>query len=114
MAEILDFNKHRPPILPITLPDKKRTQLKLIPPTVDLQEELRAQQSQLRALLSQENDEAKDALYTLTAKLMSCNRNLQKITPQQLRTKFDMDESDLVLFFQSYAGFLTDLENAKN
>ena len=114
MENALDFNRYRPPILPLKLPDKNQTLLRLIPPTVDLQEELRAQQSQLRALLSQEDDEAKEALYVLAAKLMSCNRNMLKITAQHLRTKYDMDETDLVLFFQSYAEYLNGIENAKN
>ena len=55
MAETLDFNQYRPPVLPLILMDEQHTVINVSPPTVDLQEELRARQGQLRVLLSKED-----------------------------------------------------------
>lgn len=114
MANTLNFNRHRPPILPVELMDEQRTVLHVTPPTVDLQEELRARLADLTALLTGENAEMREALYDLAARLMSCNRNMRQITPEQLRTTYGLDEEDLVVFYNAYADFLTDLERAKN
>lgn len=114
MANTLNFNRYRPPILPVELLDDQHTTLHIVPPTVDLQEELRARQSELRALLSQGDDATRAALYDLAAKLMSCNRNLREITAEQLRTVYRLDEEDLVVFYEAYADYLKGIENAKN
>ena len=110
----LQFNRYRPPIFPVELMDKQRTVLHVTPPTVDLQEELRARIGDLNALLTGTDDEKRQGLFDLAARLMSCNRNMLKITPQQLRTAYDLDEEDLVVFFEAYADFLKGIENAKN
>lgn len=114
MAKLLNFNQYRPPVLPLELMDDKRTRLNLSPPTVDLQEELRARQSELRELLSQEDAEMVNALYDLAARLINCNRNLKRFTADELRTTYRMDVEDLVLFYRAYADFLLEIENAKN
>lgn len=114
MAEILDFNKYRPPVLPLLLPGEKQTRLNLIPPSVNLLEELRASRDHLGELLKQEDEEMVDTLFELAAKLMSCNRQLKKITADYIRNDCGMDEADLGVFFQAYTNYLTDLENAKN
>lgn len=114
MDHVVNFDRHRPPVLTVPLKDERGTVLRVTPPTVDLQEELRARQSDLRALLSEDNDDMRDALYDLAARLMSCNRNLRKITAEQLRTTYGLDEEDLVVFFNYYVKFLTDIEHAKN
>lgn len=114
MANLINFNRHRPPILPVELPDDEHTLLNLCPPTKDLVDELRNGQNELRALLTQEDEGMVEALYDLAARLMSCNRNLKKITAEQLRTKYKMDVVDLTLFYQNYAEFIVEIENAKN
>ena len=113
MAEVLDFNKYRPPVLPLLLPGEGK-RLNLIPPTLDLLEELRASRERLSVLLTQEDEEMVDALFELAARLMSCNRQLKKIKADYLRNVCGMDEADLGVFFQAYTNYLTDLENAKN
>lgn len=110
----LQFNRYRPPIFPVELMDEQRTVLRITPPTVDLQEELRARIGELNALLSGTDDEMRQGLFDLAARLMSCNRNMQQITPEQLRTAYGLDEADLVVFFDAYAEFLKGIENAKN
>lgn len=114
MAETLDFNQYRPPVLPLILMDEQHTVINVSPPTVDLQEELRARQGQLRALLSKEDEEMVDVLYDLAARLMSCNRNLIKFTAHELRTTYKMDVEDLVVFYRAYAEYITEIERSKN
>lgn len=110
----VNFDRHRPPFLEVPLYDKEETVLHVTPPTVDLQEELRARAVDMRALLSGGDEEKREALWDLAARLMSCNRNMRKITPQDLRKKYKLVEDDLVVFFEDYAGFITGIENAKN
>ena len=114
MANTLVFNRHRPPILPIELMDEQNTVIHVTPPTVDLQEELRARLTDLTALLNGDDNEKRVALFDLAARLMSCNRNMRKITAEQLRTVYRVDEEDLVVFYSAYADFLKEIENAKN
>ncbi len=108
------FNKYRPPILSIEMPDEEGTVLHIVPPTVDLQEELRATAKDLNALLAGGEDDKRVALFDLAARLMSCNRNMLKITPESLRKTYRLDAEDLVGFYEAYVSFLTGIENAKN
>ena len=110
----VNFNRYRPPILEVPLFDKDETVLQVTPPTVNLQEELRANAGDFKALLDGGDDEKREALWDLAARLMSCNRNMRKITPQDLRKKYKLVEDDLVVFFEDYAGFITGIEHAKN
>lgn len=110
----VDFNRHRPPFLEVPLFDKDETVLHVTPPTVDLQEELRASAGDFRALLAGGDDQKRAALWDLAARLMSANRNMTKITPELLRKKYKLVEDDLVVFFQDYAAFVNRIENAKN
>jgi hypothetical protein len=110
----VDFNRHRPPFLEVSLFDKDETVLQVTPPTVDLQEELRASAADFTALLNGGNEEHRKVLWDLAARLMSCNRNWLKITPADLRKKYKLVEEDLVVFFQEYVSFLNGIENAKN
>ena len=112
MAELLSFNRHRPPILPLELPDG--TVINLCPPTVDLQEEVRTNLSQLHKLLQGDEAEVESALYDLAARLMNCNRNLLKFTGQQLKEQYHMDVADLVVFYSAYADYIKEIESAKN
>ena len=110
----LNFNRYRPPIMEVELLDKNRTIIHITPPTVDLQEELRASQNDLSALLTGGDEEKRKALFDLAARLMSCNRNWLKITPEQLQKKYNIDVEDLVIFYEQYTEFITRIEHAKN
>lgn len=108
------FNRHRPPIWAVEMPDEESTVLHITPPTVDLQEELRASAADFNALLAGGADEKRAALYDLAARLMSCNRNMLTITAEQLRKTYHIDAEDLVDFFHGYVDFLKGIESAKN
>lgn len=112
MAQLLSFNRFRPPVMPLELPDG--TAVNLCPPTVELQEEVRANLSRLHELLQGDDDEITDGLYDLASRLMNCNRNLKTFTGQQLRTKHGMDVADLVVFYSAYADYIKEIESAKN
>lgn len=114
MSNLLTFNRHRPPILPVELMDDDHTVLHIMPPTVELQEELRSVDSDFKALLAGGDDEKRVAFFDLAARLMSCNRNMRKITPEELRKVYRLDEEDLVVFFYAYADFVKGIENLKN
>ena len=109
-----NFNRHRPPILPIEMPDDEGTVIHVTPPTVDLQEELRASAGDFNALLSGGDNEKREAFYDLAARLLSCNRNYIKVTAEDLRKTYRLDTEDLVEFFHAYVAFLQGIENAKN
>ena len=110
----LNFNKYRPPILPIEMMDEEKTVIHVTPPTVELQEELRASVADLYALLNGDDDSKREGLFDLAARLISCNRNMRKITAEQLRTTFRLDEEDMVVFYEAYVDFLKGIEHAKN
>jgi len=114
MADVLDFSKHRPPTLPVVFNDKAQTSISVTPPSVDLVEELIANADTLQQLLLQDDDSAVEQLYDLAARLMSCNRNLKKITPESLRKTYKIEEADLAEFFTAYTDYLHELKNAKN
>lgn len=114
MANALNFNKYRPPILPVEMLDDEKTTIHVTPPTVDLQEELRANRASLTELLNGHDEEKRTALFDLAARLMSCNRNMRKITSEELRKVYKLDEEDLVVFYEAYVKFLNGIENAKN
>ena len=114
MLENLDFNQYRPLVLPVTLRDEAATRLSVKLPTVELQEELYSYRDDFLKLIRQNDDETVDALYDLAARLLSCNRNLKLITAEQLRTKYNMEEEDIAIFFDHYTSFLQGVETAKN
>lgn len=110
----VDFNRYRPPILTVPLLDADKTVLHVTLPTVDLQEELRANAGTFNSLLDGGSKEHRAVLFDLAARLMSCNRNWLEIRPEELRTKYNLDEEDLVVFFDQYVDFVRRTENAKN
>jgi len=114
MEEVLNFNRHRPPILKVEMLDDDNTVLHIVPPTVDLQEELRTKAADLNAMFTGTDEEKRAGMWDLAARLMSCNRNMLKITPELLRTTYRLDEEDLVVFYEAYAGFVRRIETAKN
>lgn len=112
--ETFSFNRHRPPIWPVEMPDEEGTIIHIIPPTVDLQEELRASADDLTALLNGGDADKRAALFDLAARLMSCNRDMLTITPEDLRKTYHLDAEDLVGFFHGFVDFVKGIERAKN
>lgn len=114
MDNVVNFNRYRPPILKVEMLDAAGTVLQVVPPTVELQEELRAKSADLYALLTGNDADKRAGLYDLAARLMSCNRNMLTITPESIRTTYNLVEEDLVVFFEAYTNFVRGIEQAKN
>ena len=114
MAKVLDFNTVERPTLELIMPDTDHTIIKVGTPTESLVEELAKLEPQLNKALQSEDEEAKAAIYDLAARLINCNRNFVKVTPEDLRDKFDMNLENLIIFFGTYIDFINEVTQAKN
>ena len=111
MSNYVDLSRNRLPVLTFVLPN--RAVVRVLPPTVDLQEELAENKEQLVQLLSSE-EHGVEAMYDLAARLLNRNRNLKKFTAESLKKKYGVDEIELVQFFTAYANFISEIRSAKN
>lgn len=114
MAKVLDFNTVERPVLELIMQDEARTHILVSTPTEGLVEELAALAPQLENLQQAEDEEAIATIYDLAARLINCNRNFVKVTPEDLRGKFRMNFESLVIFFGAYIDFINDIKKAKN
>lgn len=108
MPQTLDFNKIKKSSLTITLPDDDHTKLLLMTPTKKLLTELQ------ETYLSDHDTVGEDleALYQLTAKLMSRNKAGISVTADQLSEL--LDSEDIAIFFDAYTDFVKNFANQKN
>ena len=114
MSKVLDFNTVERPTLELIMPDTDHTVIKVGTPTESLVEELAALAPQLEKVLQAKDADSIEAIYDLAARLINCNRNFIKVTPEDLRGKFNMNFENLVLFFGHYIDFINDITRAKN
>lgn len=113
MANVLNFNNIKKRYLTITLPDEQKTTLMIGTPTKAIMDDLILLKSGIETLEEDEtNTEAIDDLYTSCAKVMSRNKGGVKITTEYLSELFDFE--DIMIFFNSYMNFLSELTSAKN
>lgn len=110
----LDFNSFVKPILQLTMKDDKQTIVNVSTPTKGLVTELQANFHALQAVLTEENEQTKDALYDLAARLISCNQDGLTVTADGLRRYYKLTLADLVLFYTAYVDFLDEIKSAKN
>ena len=114
MAKVLDFNTIERPVLELVMQDADRTHIRVSTPTESLVEELAALAPQLEKVLQAKDTESIAAIYDLAARLINCNRDLIKVTPEDLRDKFHMNFESLVIFFGAYVEFINEITSAKN
>lgn len=114
MAKTLDFNTLKRPTLTLVMQDEKKTRIVLTCPTVDLMEELRDSLPELEPVLSSSDRDGIEAIYDLTARLVNCNRSFIQVTGVELREKYGMGLDDLIVFYQTYVGFIAEINDAKN
>lgn len=110
MVQTLDFNKVKKNYLTITLNDEKKTKLLVMTPTKALLTELSTMLPDNADEIPGEDD--LNALYELTARLMSRNKAGIRVTGAQLAEILDFE--DLVIFFNAYTEFVSALANEKN
>jgi len=114
MAKVLDFNAIERPVLELIMQDAARTHIRVSTPTESLVEELAELAPQLEKVLQSKDAESVKAIYDLAARLINCNRDLIKVTPEELRDKYSMNFESLVIFFGAYVDFINEMTNAKN
>lgn len=103
------------PVLRVKLRDRGRgLELSVLPPTVALQRELEAEQSDLDAALGSGVEEARVATYDLAARLLSNNRQGVYISAAQLATRYRVGDDQLLTFFEAYTDFVSKLASSKN
>lgn len=103
------------PVLRVKLQDRGRgLELSVLPPTVALQRELEAEQSDLDEALGSGVEEARVAIYDLAARLLSNNRQGVYISAAQLPTRYRVADDQLITFFEAYADFVGKLAGSKN
>lgn len=113
MAKTLDFNKIKKKYLTVVLADEKNTTLIIGTPTKAIMDELISLKSAFDDISEDDIDsETMDEIYTVCAKLMSRNKTGKKITKEQLEKEFDFE--DMLIFFNAYMDFITEISGEKN
>lgn len=109
MATPLNFNKVKKRWFIVTLNDEDNTTLFIYTPTKAILDEFLGMQDLL-------NDTTElsslNALFEISAKIMSRNRAGIKITADYLANIFDLE--DIVTFIKGYTAFLNEVSNQKN
>ncbi len=110
MAKSFDFNKIKPKHMTVTLSDEEKTTLLVKTPDKKLRDELVSLYDNIE---DADDDETEDALYDLTAKVMSRNKQGVVITAEKLRELYE-DVDQIMAFLDAYAEFVSELTNSKN
>lgn len=114
MAKSLNFRQFAQPTLPITMNDAAETVFTLTAPSVELVEQLEANQKALLDTFKKGNRESLDEIWNLAARLISCNRECRQVTVEDLKGKYGMTYQMLFIFLEAYGEFIAEIEAAKN
>ncbi len=113
MAQVLNFHNVQKHYLNIVLADEKNTELMVGTPTKGVMDDLLVLQGALNEISEDsDNMEATEDLYRVTAKILSRNKAGIKITKEALADLFDFE--DIVIFFNAYMEFITEVTSSKN
>jgi hypothetical protein len=111
MANNFDFNKLKPKTMSVTLSDDKKTTLLVLMPDKRLHDELSSLYEDIKGV--DDEDEVNEALYDLTAKVMSRNKQGLEIDADMLKELYP--EIDYILaFLNAYTAFIEEHTSAKN
>jgi len=110
----LDLNTAARPTLEITLQDEAKTVVRVTTPTEGLMDELQQLSPEMLEIIQTGDKEGVEAVYTLTAQLLSCNLDGLSFTAEQLRDKYIEGFGSLVLVLNAYLDFVTELTKEKN
>lgn len=114
MAKGLNFRNFAQPTLPIVMNDAEETRFTLTAPTVELVERLEANQEEIAATFKKGDQESVDAVWSLAADLINCNREGRKATVEELKGRYGMTYQMLFAFLTAYFDFVDEIEQAKN
>lgn len=113
MAKPLNFNNTKKKYLTVTLADEKNTTLMIGTPTKAVMDDLFLLKSSLEAIEDDATDEtATDDLFAACAKVMSRNKTGAKISKEYLEEIFDFE--DIMIFFEAYMNFISEVTSEKN
>lgn len=114
MAKTLDFNTIIRPTLPLVMRDENHTEITVTAPTEALVEELQDIGPELGKILGDNSPQSIEAVYSLAARLISCNRNGLQVTAEDLRGKYKLNLEAMLIFYNVYLDFINEIKNAKN
>ena len=109
----LNLNTAKRPVFTLTLMDDAETTIHVKVPDMDLFKEIQAMSSELDAL-ADDDPGAVDAIFDITSRILSCNREGLSVAAEELRGKYRMGLEEVLLVFGSYAEFLADIMKEKN
>lgn len=113
MSKSLNFNNLKKKYLTVTLADEKETTIMIGTPTKAIMDDLMLLKSNFEALSDNDVDtDVTNELYNACARVMSRNKGGIKITSEQLADIFDFE--DILIFFNAYMEFVTEVTNTKN
>lgn len=112
MAKALNFNTVKKNYWTVTLPDEKQTTLMIGTPTKALIGELMTLQETIEDMRDDINDETMGELYRICAKILSRNKTNTKITVDDIEDVFDFE--DIVILFDAYTSFVSEVCRSKN
>lgn len=115
MAKSLNFHNVKKSYLTVTLADEANTTLMIGTPTKAIMDDLIDLQDALEEISedgSAESIDATNELYRACAKVMSRNKGGIVITPDYLAEIFDFE--DVMIFFNAYMDFVTEVTGSKN
>ena len=110
MAKTFDFNKIKPKTMTVTLSDEKKTTILVMTPDKKLRDQLVALYENIE---DAEEDEIQEALYEVTAKVMSRNKQGIEITAEKHKELYE-DVDYVMAFLDAYSEFVGELTNSKN
>ena len=114
MAKTLDFNALKMPKLPLVMSDDEKTCIVVTAPPEGLVEELQSAGPEFKKALESKEVEGVQACYELAARLISYNQSGLQVTAEDLRYKYKIPWYGLIFFFNAYADFISEIQNAKN
>lgn len=107
MAKSLNFKTIKKSYLTVTLFDG--TVLAIGTPTKKVYDDLKT----MDELINNSDDvDAMDELYRVSAAIMSRNKSKKKITSEYLEELMDFE--DIIIFYNAYLEFVSELSNQKN
>ena len=109
----LNFNKVKKTYLTVTLADENNTTIMIGTPTKAIMDNLVLLQAGLETISEEDaNVDNTDELYSACAKVMSRNKGGVKISKEFLEEIFDFE--DIMIFFNAYMNFITEVTSVKN
>lgn len=114
MAKSLNFRNFAQPTIQLTMNDAEGTLITVTAPTVELVELLQANQDEIKAAFGKGDESTLAEIWTLAARLISCNREGRQVTAEDLKGRYGISYDMLLMFFEAYGAFVNEIEHEKN